>query len=80
MSILLINRLFITVGGVPMTRVSRSSSMDGSDIPIRKRSMSMEEADKPLGIYSSSPARSVPLSTSPKANPAMSTSPPRIPE
>jgi len=34
-----------------MTRVSRSSSMDGADIPVRKRSMSMEEADKPLGIY-----------------------------
>lgn len=67
------------IGGVPMTRVSRSSSMDGSDIPLRKRSMSMEEADKPLGIYSSSPARSFPLSTSPKAVP-MSASPPKIPE
>ena len=67
------------IGGVPMTRVSRSSSMDGADIPIRKRSMSMEEADKPLGIYSSSPARSAPLSNSPKGV-SMSTSPPRIPE
>lgn len=62
-----------------MPRVSRSSSMDGADIPVRKRSMSMEEADKPLGIYSSSPARSVPLSSSPKGI-SMSTSPPRIPE
>lgn len=69
-----------TVGGVPMTRVSRSSSMDGADIPLRKRSMSMEEADKPLGIYSSSPARTAPLSTSPKSGIQMSTSPPRIPE
>ncbi|XP_076105068.1 uncharacterized protein ZK1073.1-like isoform X1 [Mytilus galloprovincialis] len=68
------------IGGVPMTRVSRSSSMDGADIPLRKRSMSMEEADKPLGIYSSSPARTAPLSTSPKSGIQMSTSPPRIPE
>lgn len=44
------------MGAVPMPRVQRSASQDGP-IPIRGRSMSMEEADQPRGIYSTSPPR-----------------------
>ncbi|XP_062588765.1 uncharacterized protein ZK1073.1-like isoform X1 [Saccostrea cucullata] len=45
------------IGGVPMPRV-RSNSQDNTEIMTRRtRSLSMEEADKPLGIYSSSPGR-----------------------
>lgn len=62
------------VGGVPMPRVQRTSSVDGEPVKkgYRMRSMSMEEADQPTGMYSSSPNRfgSPPkhgfLSTSPK--------------
>ncbi|XP_052227679.1 uncharacterized protein ZK1073.1-like isoform X2 [Dreissena polymorpha] len=45
------------VGGVPMPRVSRSGSMDAdlSRLNMRTRSMSMEEADLPKGVYSTSP-------------------------
>lgn len=39
-----------------MPRVQRSASQDGP-IPLRGRSMSMEEADQPRGIYSTSPPR-----------------------
>ncbi|GAB1604018.1 uncharacterized protein ZK1073.1-like [Argonauta hians] len=44
------------MGGVPMPRVQRSASQDGP-IQHRNRSMSMEEADQPRGIYSTSPPR-----------------------
>ncbi|GFS20012.1 hypothetical protein ElyMa_005046200, partial [Elysia marginata] len=47
------------VGGVPMPRVQRSSSIDSTGTPPqRNRSMSMEEADMPRGIYSMSPPKS----------------------
>lgn len=59
------------MGGVPMPRVRRSSSTDQQ--LTKQRSMSMEECDRPTGIYSSSPSR---LSTSPKSSP-LSTSPPQ---
>ena len=66
--------IIISVGGVPMPRVQRTSSVDGEPVKkgYRMRSMSMEEADQPTGMYSSSPNRfgSPPkqgvLSTSPK--------------
>ncbi|XP_005106766.1 uncharacterized protein ZK1073.1 isoform X1 [Aplysia californica] len=46
------------VGGVPMPRVQRSSSIDSTGTPPgRTRSMSMEEADMPRGIYSMSPPK-----------------------
>ncbi|XP_025094988.1 uncharacterized protein ZK1073.1-like isoform X4 [Pomacea canaliculata] len=47
------------VGGVPMPRVQRSASIEGSPgvMPGRTRSMSMEEADMPRGIYSMSPPK-----------------------
>lgn len=47
------------VGGVPMPRVQRSASIEGGQgtPPGRTRSMSMEEADLPRGIYSMSPPR-----------------------
>ncbi|KAL3864335.1 hypothetical protein ACJMK2_006026 [Sinanodonta woodiana] len=47
------------LGGVPMVRV-RSSSQDYTDHGFkgfRTRSMSMEEADQPTGIYSTSPTK-----------------------
>ena len=56
------------VGGVPMPRVQRSTSIDGgSGLPPRSRSMSMEEADLPRGTYSMSPPKfdSSKLSSSP---------------
>uniref|UniRef100_A0A0B7BHM3 AB hydrolase-1 domain-containing protein n=1 Tax=Arion vulgaris TaxID=1028688 RepID=A0A0B7BHM3_9EUPU len=46
------------VGGVPMPRVQRSASIDSTGTPPgRTRSMSMEEADLPRGIYSISPPK-----------------------
>nr|KAG5686294.1 hypothetical protein BaRGS_033938 [Batillaria attramentaria] len=47
------------VGGVPMPRVQRSASIEGGPgtPPGRTRSMSMEEADLPRGIYSMSPPK-----------------------
>ncbi|BFY99009.1 hypothetical protein BsWGS_02048 [Bradybaena similaris] len=46
------------VGGVPMPRVQRSASIDSTGTPPgRTRSMSMEEADMPRGIYSMSPPK-----------------------
>lgn len=46
------------VGGVPMPRVQRSSSIDSTgNPPGRNRSLSMEEADMPRGIYSMSPPK-----------------------
>ncbi|KAK7110653.1 uncharacterized protein ZK1073.1-like [Littorina saxatilis] len=47
------------VGGVPMPRVQRSASIEGSSgqIPGRTRSMSMEEADLPRGTWSMSPPK-----------------------
>ncbi|XP_076460398.1 uncharacterized protein ZK1073.1-like isoform X2 [Babylonia areolata] len=60
------------VGGVPMPRVQRSASIDGGpgSPPGRTRSMSMEEADIPRGIYSKSPPKlgESKLSTSPRAS------------
>ncbi|XP_052773534.1 uncharacterized protein ZK1073.1-like isoform X2 [Mya arenaria] len=55
------------VGGVPMPRVSRTSSMDAEAgrAAMRNRSMSMEEADQPKGIYSTSPTH---VGSPPKAN------------
>ncbi|XP_056005888.1 uncharacterized protein ZK1073.1-like isoform X3 [Ostrea edulis] len=68
------------IGGVPMPRMTRANSSENTEIVTRRtRSMSMEEADKPLGIYSSSPARvgSPPkLGTSPCQG-TLSTSPPK---
>lgn len=41
-----------------MPRVSRTSSMDSDPgKALRGRSMSMEEADQPKGVYSTSPTR-----------------------
>ncbi|XP_046574851.1 uncharacterized protein ZK1073.1-like isoform X2 [Haliotis rubra] len=57
-------------GGVPMMRGQRSSSFEGGTPPCRTRSMSMEEADQPRGIYSMSPPK---FGVSP---PKMSSSPP----
>ncbi|KAK3094977.1 hypothetical protein FSP39_008663 [Pinctada imbricata] len=68
------------IGGVPMPRMQqRTSSIDSPDpdaqqLTRRTRSMSMEEADKPLGIYSTSPKNPSSLSTSPTRN--LSSSPP----
>ncbi|KAL4232292.1 hypothetical protein ACF0H5_009863 [Mactra antiquata] len=46
------------VGGVPMPRVSRTASIDSDPgKSLRNRSMSMEEADQPKGVYSTSPTR-----------------------
>ncbi|XP_053407343.1 uncharacterized protein ZK1073.1-like isoform X2 [Mercenaria mercenaria] len=47
------------VGGVPMPRVERTSSVDSDSAraALRNRSMSMEEADLPKGTYSTSPTR-----------------------
>jgi len=60
------------VGGVPMPRVRRSSSIDSTGTPPgRNRSMSMEEADMPRGIYSMSP----PKYGSPTSPSHLSTSP-----
>jgi len=64
------------VGGVPMPRVSRTSSIDSDPgakrAAMRNRSMSMEEADQPKGIYSTSPPRS---GTSPHDGSALATNP-----
>ncbi|KAL5022108.1 hypothetical protein ScPMuIL_001263 [Solemya velum] len=61
------------IGGVAMPRVRRSSSQDYTEnIQLRKRSMSMEEADLPRGIYSTSPPK---FGTTP---PNMGSSPPRM--
>lgn len=45
------------VGGVPMPGVTRSASIDAEKgrLAMRNRSMSMEEADQPKGVYSTSP-------------------------
>ncbi|XP_021371868.1 uncharacterized protein ZK1073.1-like isoform X1 [Mizuhopecten yessoensis] len=59
------------MGGVPMPRVRRSSSTE--QYLTKQRSMSMEECDRPTGIYSSSPSK---LSVSPKSSP-LSCSPPK---
>ena len=41
-----------------MPRVSRTSSIDSDPGKVmRNRSMSMEEADQPKGVYSTSPTR-----------------------
>ena len=51
-----------------MPRVQRSASIEAASImpPCRNRSMSMEEADMPRGIYSTSPKESCsPASYSP---------------
>lgn len=57
------------VGGVPMPRVERTSSVDSDTAraALRNRSMSMEEADLPKGTYSTSPTRfgTSPLASSP---------------
>lgn len=68
------------VGGVPMPRVERTSSVDSDSAraSLRNRSMSMEEADLPKGTYSTSPTRfaSSPLASSPaKSGNPLSTSP-----
>ncbi|KAJ8317730.1 hypothetical protein KUTeg_005634 [Tegillarca granosa] len=71
------------VGGVPMPRVQQSGH-DG-EFKLRQRSMSMEEADMPKGIYSTSPTRfgspargsNLAMSTSPGKTSPMSTSPPK---
>lgn len=67
-----------------MPRVQQSGSHDG-EIKLRQRSMSMEEADMPKGIYSTSPTRfgspakssNIAMSTSPGKTSPMSTSPPK---
>ncbi|KAL8562793.1 hypothetical protein ACOMHN_022668 [Nucella lapillus] len=68
------------VGGVPMLRVQRSASIDGGpgSPPGRTRSMSMEEADIPRGIYSKSPPTGgeSKLSTSPRSS-EFASSPPK---
>lgn len=67
------------VGGVPMPRVERTTSVDSDPgrAALRNRSMSMEEADLPKGIYSTSPTRfGSPLASSPaKSGNPLSTSP-----
>lgn len=67
------------IGGVPMPRMTRANSAENPEILTRRtRSLSMEEADKPLGIYSSSPGRvgsPIKLGTSPGKG-TLSTSPP----
>lgn len=69
------------VGGVPMLRVQRSASIDGGpgSPPGRTRSMSMEEADIPRGIYSKSPPKvgESKLSTSPRGGSGFASSPPK---
>lgn len=69
----------VLVGGVPMPRMTRANSAENPEILTRRtRSLSMEEADKPLGIYSSSPGRvgsPIKLGTSPGKG-TLSTSPP----
>ena len=76
----LISGFVITVGGVPMPRMTRANSAENPEILTRRtRSLSMEEADKPLGIYSSSPGRvasPIKLGTSPGGKGGLSTSPP----
>nr|XP_022335675.1 uncharacterized protein ZK1073.1-like isoform X3 [Crassostrea virginica] len=68
------------IGGVPMPRMTRANSAENPEILTRRtRSLSMEEADKPLGIYSSSPGRvasPIKLGTSPGGKGGLSTSPP----
>lgn len=65
------------IGGVPMPRMSRSGSVDtdAARAAMRNRSMSMEEADQPKGVYSTSPTRFGSYSSSPAKHGILSTSP-----
>lgn len=64
------------VGGVPMPRVQRSASIDSTGTPpSRTRSMSMEEADMPRGIYSMSPPKYGSSPTRGSSGDVLSTSP-----